>query len=166
MFATQMNYWNDMMEKIQDSYKTSLTSSQKYQEDFAGFLREMVENNYKTTMNYQKEAQKIAQRMIDSSMDDMGQFSKFYTDNMEFTMKAMNSIAEKYNVKNDEFKKEMEQLWRENTENFRKKMDETVKLMNNTQQKNIDMMFDVFKSFSEKGIQEMNKRMENISKTK
>jgi hypothetical protein len=166
MFTTQMNYWNNMMEKIQENYKTSLTSGQKFQEDFSNFLRDMIENNYKSTMNYQKELQKISQKMIDSSMDDMGQFSKFYSDNLEYTMKAMNSISEKYSIKNDEFKKEMEQVWKENVESFRKKMDETVKMVNNTQQKNVEMMFDVFKSFSEKGMQELSKRMENISKTK
>jgi hypothetical protein len=166
MFKTQMNYWNDMMEKIQENYKASLTSGQGYQDNFSGFLREMVENNYRTMMDYQNELQGITRKMIGSSMDDMNQLSKLYTDNLEYVNKAVNSVAQKYNVNNDEFKNELEQIWKENTEAFRKRLDETIKTVNNTQQKNIDLILDVYKNFSEKSIQELNKRMESISKSR
>jgi hypothetical protein len=162
MFTVQTDYWNDMMEKIQETYKTSLTSGQEYQEEFTGFIRDMFKNNHETVVQLQNETRKNVNRMISLSLENIDQFSKVYSDNCEYGTKALQSILEKYNVNNDDLRREVENLWKENINTFHRKVSELTEMINNTQQKNMDMMMDVFHGSIEKEVQNIRKRTEDI----
>ena len=148
MFAAQIDYWNDMMKKVQDTYTTSINSGTTYQKEFAGFLKEMMETTYNINSNFQKEAAQIGNRMTTSSMDQMNRFSRFYTDRMEENFDQVKELMEKHNIKSDDFRKEMEFIWNQNTETFNKQAEEMMSLVKeNSERKTQRKFFRLYQEF-------------------
>ncbi len=165
MFNTQLNYWNQMTDMLQENYKMSLKAGQEFQEGFASMLKEIMEVNMKNTMGLQKEFDKVTKKNVDVSMDMSKKFLELYTGNMKKGLDVMNTLFEKYSVQNVEFRTEMQDMWKENFDILQKKSEEFINTFKANHDKNVDTIFENFKTCS-KGMEEFNKKLEKMAKEK
>jgi len=165
VFENQLNYWTKMNEMLLDNYKTSLKAGQDFQESFAGMLKEIMEANVKNTVDMQKELEIVTKRNGELSFENIQKFNKLCHDNMEKGIEIMRSLFEKYNVTNNEFRKEIETLWKDNYE----KLEETITEINTTiksnHEKNVDLIFDILKK-STKEMEKVGQKMEKMAKSR
>jgi hypothetical protein len=162
MFTVQTDLWNEMVERIQETYKDSLVAGQKYQDEFSGFISEMFRHNRESIEHMQNETRETINRMMTLSLDNISRFSGILNGNYEHNAKAMRLILDKYNVHNEDLRRELESLWKENTDAFHKNVNELTEMINNTQKQNIDIVMDVFRSTMEKGAKNISKKTEDI----
>ncbi len=154
-----------MSNMVMEAYKNSLNSGQQFQEGFAAMLKEMIEANIKNTLEVQKEMEGHTKKNVDAYMDNLVKVSRFYSDNSEKGLETMKGLFEKYSITNSQFRSEMEKLWKENFDEYQKKMQEFSDTFKSNQEKSINFMFDTFKN-SSKHMEEFSKKLGEMNKAK
>ncbi len=165
MFTAQIDYWNDMMKKVQDAYTGSFNSGAECQREYSRILKEMMDATGNIGGSFHREAVQIGTRMVEGSMDQMSRFSRFYMDRMEENFEQVRDLMEKHNVKNEDFRKELEFIWKENMDTFNKQTQEMMNLVQKTQKDSTEEIFRLYREFSKKGMEEISRRMESMEKT-
>lgn len=165
MFKAQMKYWNDMMKTAQENFQESMKKGAAQQNAFPGFFKDMMDLNYKTAIDFQKEVVQFNTKMMERSADQMKKINDAQARNFSKTVETMNKLFDQYNVKNDDLRKEMEKLWKESSADSVERLREIMEIVAKAWNEDAEIIMKSYKDNMEAGLEELRRRMESFSKT-
>jgi protein-tyrosine-phosphatase len=165
MFTAHTNYWNEMMEKMEENYKSSMNAGLKMQNNFVGVMKDIVETNMKYASDFKGRAVKVQDEIIGMTSENSKKIMDMYRENVESGLQAMKALQEKHHINNEEYLKDVENLWKEGMENYKRNLSTLTEMLEGSVKKNSTVMFDWYKEAFEKGMSDFNRRMEELSKT-
>ncbi|MCE1246281.1 MAG: hypothetical protein LWY06_06535 [Firmicutes bacterium] len=165
MFTAQKNYWTEMIEKMEETCKASMNAGFKMQNNVVGMMKDIVETNVKYASDFKGRAFKAQEEMLEMASENSKKMMGLYRENMENTLKAMNELYEKHQIRNEDFIQDVEKVWKDGMENYNRNVGTVSGMVSETVKKNSETMIDWYKEAFEKGMADFNRRMEELSKT-
>ena len=161
MFTPQINYWNDMMAKVQEMYNTSLKTNRQVQTEFTNVLKEIFQQTMKNTVGFQKETETVSVKLMDTYFENLDKLHAYQVENNDKSYQTVVTLMDTYGIHNAEFRKDIEKIWKTNGATYRAKADEMTRMIRTNQEKYLQTMFETWRN----AIQEMEKVNHRVEET-
>ncbi|MDQ7821397.1 MAG: hypothetical protein RDV48_01245 [Candidatus Eremiobacteraeota bacterium] len=164
MIKEQMDYVNRMTNLMEETYRSSITSTTKFQENFVQMLKTLTESSLKTSSTVQEQFQEMTRKHIDATMDAFKSLAAIHSESTQKGIDAIRALMDRYGVENGEFRRSLEAQWKEQLETIQDTFSKTSETLRKEQEKQAQGLTRLYKDAVDQAMKDFEKKLEEAEK--
>ena len=160
MFKTQLSYWDQISEMMQENYRVSLSATNQFQEAYSHMLKEAFDVSAKSVREMQESVKSITTQNFTTSLETIKKYSELFLDIQKKGLATLRTLFEKYSVDNRGLIAEIEQFWQDTTLEYQKQFKTLTDTLMKEQEKHMDMQLKTYNEYAKDMVDKFSTKME------